>query len=60
MVEIHVDTANGPLLAKIKIDKTLDWKVVRSKVSKVPAGVHDLVITQKKSNPVELDWLSFE
>jgi beta-xylosidase len=59
-VEIHADKADGPLIAKVKIEKGSDWKIVRSKVVKAPAGIHDLVVTQSQDNKVDLDWISFE
>lgn len=59
-VEIHLDKADGPLLAKVKIRKGSEWKVIHSKLVNVPAGVHDLIVTQNKNNNVELDWISFE
>ena len=59
-VQIHADKADGPLIAKVKIGKGADWKIVKSKLSKVPAGVHDLVVTQSEDNNVDLDWISFE
>lgn len=58
--EIHLDKADGPLLAKVKIRKGSEWKVIHSKLVNVPAGVHDLIVTQNKNNNVELDWISFE
>jgi beta-xylosidase len=59
-IEIHLDKPDGALLAKVKIKKTSDWKIVRSKLSVVPTGIHDLVISQNKNNNVDLDWISFE
>ena len=59
-VEIHLDKADGPLLARIEIGKGSDWKVVNSKLANVPTGIHDLVVTQSDDNKVDLDWISFE
>jgi beta-xylosidase len=59
-VEIRVDTANGPLLATVKAAKGSNWTVVKAKASKVPAGIHDLIVTQAGSKPVDLDWISFQ
>ena len=57
--EIRVDNPKGPLLARVKVTKGSDWAVVKSKSSKVPAGVHDLFVSQVGSAPVDLDWISF-
>jgi hypothetical protein len=59
-IQIRVDSANGPLLATVKVTKGSDWTLVKSKMSKVPAGIHDLIVTQVGSEPVDLDWISFE
>lgn len=58
--QIRVDSANGPLLATIKVPKSSNWTVVESDASKVPAGIHDLIVSQVGSKPVDLDWISFE
>ncbi len=59
-VEIRLDGVNGPVVAKVKIEKGSGWNDVRSKLAKAPAGVHDLVVTLSEKNAVELDWISFE
>ena len=59
-VEIHLDKLDGPLLGRVKIGPGSAWKVIGAKARNLPAGVHDLVVTQTGSNPVELDWISFE
>ena len=41
-IEIHLDKADGPLLARLEIKKGTDWSVVGSKLVSVPAGVHPL------------------
>lgn len=60
LVEIRVDKVDGPLLAQVEIGKGPDWKVVKSKLASIPAGVHNLVVTQNANSNVELDWISFE
>jgi hypothetical protein len=59
-VEIHLDQASGPLVAKIEIGKGSDWGVIQSRLATVPAGLHDLVVTHNEDNGVDLDWISFE
>ena len=60
IIEIHLDKADGPLLAKVEIGKGADWNVVNSKLANVPSGVHDLIVTLNDKNNVEIDWISFE
>lgn len=59
-IEIHLDKVEGPVLAKIKIKKGSDWKIVHSKVSRAPTGVHDLVVAQNKNGAVDVDWVRFK
>lgn len=59
-IEIHLDKVDGPVLAKVKIKKGTDWITVNSKLSHVPAGQHDLVVTHNQDNDVDLDWISFQ
>jgi hypothetical protein len=59
-IEIHLDKADGPLLAKVEIGKDADWNVVNSKLADVPSGIHDLVVTLNDKDNVEIDWISFE
>jgi hypothetical protein len=59
-VEIHLDRADGPLLARVGIGKGADWTVVNSHLANVPSGIHDLVVTMSEKNDVEIDWVSFQ
>jgi hypothetical protein len=59
-IEIHADRADGPLLAKVKIDAGADWQIARASASQVPSGVHDLFVTHAGSGTVEVDWVRFE
>jgi hypothetical protein len=59
LVEIRLDRANGPLIAKIKVGKGSEWKVASTKLARVPTGVHDLVFVLNGKNSVELDWVLF-
>jgi Glycosyl hydrolases family 43/Carbohydrate binding module (family 6) len=58
-LEIHLDSQDGPLLGRVKIDGASDWKISSATAKKIPKGVHDIVITQTDGNAVEVDWLSF-
>jgi hypothetical protein len=58
-LEIHLDSESGPLLGRVKVGKENSWKTVSARAKKIPTGVHDLVVTQNGSGPVEVDWVSF-
>jgi len=58
-LEIHLDSQDGPLLARVKVGNGNAWKVASARAKKIPPGVHDLVVTQAGAKPVEVDWVSF-
>jgi hypothetical protein len=59
-VEIRLDKADGPLIAKAKIAKSEDWKLSASALVKAPSGKHDLFVIVKGQNPASIDWIRFE
>jgi mono/diheme cytochrome c family protein len=63
--QIHLDDANGEIIANISLRKTKDWKITETDL-KPASGVHNLIFTYTNSNltkPVDagalLDWLYF-
>lgn len=56
--EVRLDNQDGPVIGRIKIDGGAEWKVVKDSAKKVPAGVHDLFVTQAGDQAVEVDWVS--
>ncbi len=58
--EIRLDKANGPVLARVKIGKGSEWTVVKTKLAKVPTGLHNLFVTQRGTSNFDVDWISFE
>ena len=60
LIEICLDKADGPLLARVEIGKDADWKVINAKLQSVPTGVHNLFVIQNENNQVDLDWIDFE
>ena len=59
-VEVRLDKADGPVIAKIEISKTEEWKEISATLSSAPVGLHNLVVTMPEKNNVEIDWVSFE
>jgi hypothetical protein len=59
-LEVHLDTMEGLLLGRLEIKKGSEWKTIRSKLANLPAGLHDLVVTQTGNANVDVDWISFE
>jgi hypothetical protein len=60
VVEIRLDRADAPVLARVNIERGSEWKIAAAKLVTMPAGVHDLIVTLEDTNNVELDWVSFK
>ncbi len=59
-LQIRLDKINGPVVAEIKVPKGNGWTVIDTSVSKVQTGIHDLFVSLKGKNEVEIDWIKFE
>lgn len=59
VLEIRLDSQDGPVIGRVKVDGGMDWKLVKTSAKKVPAGVHDLFVTQGAGSAVDVDWVSF-
>ena len=59
-LQICLDKADGTVIAEVRIPKGGSWNTVEAKVSKYESGIHNLVVSLKDGNPVEIDWLKFE
>jgi hypothetical protein len=59
ILQIHLDKADGPLIAEVIIPKSTDWKTIEAKVNKLQSGIQNLVLVLKDS-PVEIDWIQFK
>jgi beta-xylosidase len=59
-VEIRLDKPDGPLLAKVEIPATADWKEISANLTTVPSDLHNLVVTLPEAKKVEIDWVSCE
>jgi hypothetical protein len=58
-LEIRLDNQDGPVIGRVRVGPGTDWKIASGAAKKIPAGVHDLVVTQAGAEPVEVDWVSF-
>ncbi len=61
-LEFHLESRDGPLLGRVKIDDATNWKIVSATAKKIPKGVHNIFITQTDGDGdvVEVDWVSFK
>ncbi|WP_245681400.1 family 43 glycosylhydrolase [Arcticibacter eurypsychrophilus] len=60
VLEIRVNKIDGPLIDKVNIGSSTDWKLVTSSKASVLRGVHDLFVVLKSADPVSVDWIRFE
>jgi hypothetical protein len=58
-LEMRLDRQNGPVLARVDVGHGADWRIVNVAATSIPAGVHDLFITQAGDGTLEVDWVSF-
>ncbi len=58
-LEIRLDTPDGPVVGSVQIGRSREWQTVSASTKKIPAGVHDLIITQAGTAAAEVDWVSF-
>lgn len=58
-LDIRLDKADGPVVGRIEVSPDNDWKVSSIATKKLPAGVHDIFVTQSGGGDIEVDWISF-
>jgi hypothetical protein len=59
VIQVHLDAADGPVIAEMKVPKTGEWKTVSTRIKGFRPGVHNIVASQKKGDNIEVDWVSF-
>jgi len=59
ILEVRLDKPDGPLLAQVKVGPATDWSMASAPAKKIPAGIHDLFVTQAGAGAVDVDWISF-
>ena len=59
-IEIRLDKADGPLVAKAKIAKGTNWQLSNAALLKVPSGKHDIFVMLTGANPAAVDWVQFD
>ena len=58
-LQISLDKAEGILLAEVKIQKGTGWNTFDTRLLKYQKGIHNLIVSVKDNNPVEVDWIKF-
>jgi hypothetical protein len=59
-LQVRLDKADGPIIAKVEIPKSGGWNIVNSSLSDYKHGVHNLIVQLEDNKDVEIDWVSFE
>ena len=57
-LEIRLDGQDGPVIGRVEVGRGTDWNIASVAAKSVPAGVHDLILTQAGAGAVEVDWVS--
>jgi hypothetical protein len=50
---------DGPVVGRVAVAAKADWGIASVAVKGIPAGIHDMVVTQAGSEAVEVDWVRF-
>ena len=60
-LEIRLDKQDGPVVGRVEVGQGADWNITSVSAKGVPAGVHDLFITQPgaAAAAIEVDWVRF-
>jgi hypothetical protein len=58
-LEIRLDEPSGPVIGRVEVGPGTDWITASVAAKNIPAGVHDLIVTQPGAGVVEVDWVSF-
>ncbi len=59
-IEIRLDKEDGPVVGRAEVGAGDDWKVITAPAQKIPAGIHDLIVTKTGTDAIDLDWVSFK
>jgi hypothetical protein len=59
-LEVRLNKVDGPVIARVEIPASNEWNTVRARISGLKPGIQNLVVSLIDSEPVEVDWVSFE
>ena len=57
VLEIRLDRPDGPVIGNVMVGTSTDFRLSRGSAKKIPAGVHDLIVTGAEG--AEVDWVRF-
>lgn len=60
VLQLRIESIDGPVVAEIKIPKSEEWKTVKLPAKKFLVGVQNLFVVSKDGSPAEVDWIKFE
>ncbi len=60
LLQIRLNSAQGPVIANVKIRKGGGWIICTAPVSGIRPGIQNLVTVLKGNNVVEADWIRFD
>lgn len=60
ILELRLNSPDGPLMANLRLPAGSDWANYDFKTKKTKAGKADLIVLLRSATEVEIDWLSFQ
>ena len=60
ILQLKLNSIDGPILAKINIPGSKEWKETKVLISGLKQGSQNLFLSSVNNNVVEVDWIKFE
>lgn len=59
-LQVRLDNPDGPVIARVEIPKSYQWKTITSSLSAFKPGKHNLIVQLKDNKNIEIDWVRFK
>lgn len=59
-IEVHLNSATGPLISEINIPKSSTWKLITAPTKTPPQGTNNLIIVMKNAGEASIDYITFK
>ncbi len=60
MIQVWLDKPDGPVIARVKIPKSNEWRIISAPLSGFRPGKHNLIVQMENDGEVEIDWVRFK
>ncbi len=60
LLEVKLDNMKNHPIAKVTIPPSKGWQIIKSRVTGIEQGIHNIIIVSSENEKVEIDWIRFE